>query len=98
MILVLMSPQIHGYDNEEAAMHAIFVAHGPFSTVVKTQHQQVSRHVQAKRHGWHLVSGDTYILDTFQNVEIYNLVLKLLGISNTAAPNNGTAGFWDQYL
>jgi hypothetical protein len=86
-------PQNHGYDNDEAAMHAIFVAHGPFSTTVKAQHQQTSQ-----RRGWHLVSDGTYILDTFQNVEIYNLVMKLLGISDTAAPNNGTAGFWDQYL
>jgi len=80
----------HGYDNEEAAMHAIFIAHGPFSTTAKAQ-------ASHSRRGWHSLSGDTYILDTFRNVEIYNLVMKLLGISNTA-PNNGTAGFWDQYL
>jgi hypothetical protein len=79
-------------------MHAIFVAHGPFSTSVKAQHHQASRQVQAKRRGWHSVSGDTYILDTFQNVEIYNLVMKLLGVGSTSAPNNGTVGFWDQYL
>lgn len=79
-------------------MHAIFVAHGPFSTTAKAQHQHLSPHVQPKRRGWHLVSDDTYILDSFQNVEIYNLVMKLLGISSTAAPNNGTTGFWDQYL
>lgn len=78
-------------------MHAIFVAHGPFFTSVKAQHHQPSRHVEAKRRGWHFVQGDTYILDTFQNVEIYNLVMKLLGIADIA-PNNGTAGFWDQYL
>ena len=89
--------QNHGYDNDEAAMHAIFVAHGPFSISAKAQHQQVSRHVQTKRPGWHLVQNETYIIDTFRNVEIYNLVMKLLGIGNIA-PNNGTVGFWDQYL
>jgi hypothetical protein len=31
----------------------------------------------------------------FQNVEIYNLIIRLLGIEGQAASNNGTTGFWD---
>jgi len=79
-------------------MHAIFVAHGPFSTTVKAQHQQTTRFARSKKQGWHSASDDTYILETFKNVEVYNLIMKLLGIGQYAAPNNGTAGFWDQYL
>lgn len=37
-------------------------------------------------------------MQPFANVEIYNLVMKLLGISDKAAPTNGTVGFWDQYI
>jgi predicted AlkP superfamily pyrophosphatase or phosphodiesterase len=91
----------HGYDNEDPSMHAMFVAHGPFSTTVKTQHQhttQFARSKNLKKQGWHSTSDDTYILETFQNVEVYNLIMKLLGISQYSALNNGTAGFWDQYL
>jgi len=31
-------------------------------------------------------------------VEIYNLVMSLLGIGDYAASTNGTTGFWDGYL
>ena len=37
-------------------------------------------------------------MDTFQNVEIYNLMMKLLGIEKHAARTNGTTGFWDNYF
>lgn len=38
-------------------------------------------------------------METFQNVEVYNLVMKLLGVpDNLIASTNGTQGFWDQYL
>jgi len=36
-------------------------------------------------------------MNGFQNVEIYNLVMKLLGIENKA-PTNGTDNFWDLYF
>jgi hypothetical protein len=36
-------------------------------------------------------------MNGFQNVEIYNLVVKLLGI-DTKANTNGTDGFWDLYF
>jgi hypothetical protein len=42
--------------------------------------------------------GGPHVLDGFQNVEIYNLIVTLLGIGDKAAPNNGTEGFWDCYL
>jgi len=37
-------------------------------------------------------------MNGFQNVEIYNLVVKLLGIEDKAAATNGTKGFWEQFL
>ena len=94
--------QNHGYDNREQAMHAMFVAHGPFTAVIKALHQ--SRDTLARRwlsrpnKGWHSTSDDTYVMDTFANVEIYNLVLKLLGVEAFKAPTNGTEGFWDRYF
>ncbi|RXW25325.1 hypothetical protein EST38_g514 [Candolleomyces aberdarensis] len=101
-----MSKGNHGYDNKEPSMHAMFVAHGPFSHEAKAQVQThtrrsmgTGRRPNGKCEGWHSTSDDAYILDTFQNVEIYNLVMKLLGTeSKYTAPNNGTAGFWDKYL
>ena len=73
-------------------MHGIFVAHGPFSTTAKEQYH-ASRHV-----GWHQVSDDAHIIETFQNVEIYNLVMKLLGISSADTHRDGIPGFWVKYL
>lgn len=81
-------------------MQAMFVAHGPFSVQAKAQHQRRSKiaHLSARANeGWHSTSDDAYIMKSFQNVEIYNLVMKLLGIDNIAN-NNGTVGFWDRYL
>lgn len=88
-----MSKGNHGYDNDELSMHAIFIAHGPFSKVIKDLHQQ---HKRAE--GWHSIADDTYIMDRFRNVEIYNLIAKLLGISEYTVSTNGTQGFWDKYL
>lgn len=89
--------QNHGYDNNDPSMHAMFVAHGPFSHDAK-----LGAHAHPRRAapmGWHSTSEDAYIIDTFQNVEIYNLVLKLLGVEEKwTAPNNGTRGFWDRYI
>ncbi|KAI3616046.1 type i phosphodiesterase nucleotide pyrophosphatase [Moniliophthora roreri] len=98
----------HGYDNAEPSMHAMFVAHGPFSAVVKTLHQSrstrglstriPSNFLSWKNKGWHSTSDDTYVMDRFRNVEIYGLIMKLLGIEEHAAKTNGTAGFWDKYF
>jgi hypothetical protein len=93
-------------------MHAMFVAHGPFSheakDLVQTKthsprgmggHRPSKANANGKCDGWHSTSDGAYIIDTFQNVEIYNLVMKLLGTqSKYTAPNNGTVGFWDKYL
>ena len=38
------------------------------------------------------------IIEGFENVEIYGLICRLLGIERFMAPNNGTVGFWDRYL
>jgi predicted AlkP superfamily pyrophosphatase or phosphodiesterase len=92
----------HGYDNDEPPMYAMFVAHGPFSAVTKAVHQSNSRQIFSRslsrpNKGWHSTSDDTYVMNGFQNVEIYNLVMKLLGIENKA-PTNGTDKFWDIYF
>ncbi|KAF9562603.1 Phosphodiest-domain-containing protein [Agrocybe pediades] len=95
-----MSKGNHGYDNDAPSMQAIFVAHGPFSVDVKAQHQRRSQHAHLAARantGWHSTSDDAYIMKPFRNVEIYNLVMKLLGVEKTAS-TNGTVGFWDQYL
>ena len=76
-------------------MQAMFVAHGPFTSVVKSVHDGRKRATKA---GWHSTSDDTYVMERLQNVEVYNLVMKLLGIEAAAAPTNGTVGFWDRYL
>ncbi|TFK73655.1 Phosphodiest-domain-containing protein [Pluteus cervinus] len=98
-----MSKGNHGYDNQEPSMHAMFVAHGPFAAVAKAQHQQRSSGLLARAlgippKGWYSTSDDAFIMDSFANVEIYNLVMILLGLEATAAPTNGTLGFWDMYL
>lgn len=95
--------QNHGYDNANHTMHAMFVAHGPFSSVVKAIEQSshsgfFKRWLSRPNKGWHSTADDVYVMDTFQNVEIYNLMMKLLGIEDRAAPTNGTAGFWDKYF
>ncbi|KAH8081992.1 Phosphodiest-domain-containing protein [Cristinia sonorae] len=100
-----MSKGNHGYDNADASMHAMFVAHGPFASVLKTIHassastpSMLSHFLPRPNKGWHSTSDNTYVMDTFENVEIYNLMMKLLGIEEHAAPTNGTAGFWDKYF
>jgi hypothetical protein len=96
--------QNHGYDNNEPSMRAMFVAHGPFSTDAKTMHHgrkmlsYLPRWPLYTDKGWHSTSGSAYVMNGFQNVEIYNLIMKLLGIEAQATKTNGTTGFWDKYL
>ncbi|KAG8935051.1 hypothetical protein FRC01_009091 [Tulasnella sp. 417] len=80
-------PRNHGYDPDEPAMHAIFVADGPFSTSTKVK--QASKSATADL-------SAPLVMEGFQNVEIYGLVAKLLGLKG--APTNGTQGFWDAWL
>lgn len=90
-------PQNHGYDNRNPRMHAMFIAHGPFSDVAKALHRQ-SRMLN-RNEGWHSTSDDLYVMDWFQNVEVYNLVMRLLGVPKGIwAKTNGTVGFWDRYF
>ncbi|KAI0916843.1 hypothetical protein AcW2_007127 [Taiwanofungus camphoratus] len=99
-----MSKGNHGYDNDEPSMHAMFVAHGPFSAVVKAIEQMrsksriIPRFLSRPNKGWHSTSDDTYVMDTFENVNIYNLMMKLLDIEGYAAATNGSKGFWDKYF
>ncbi|KAK4052450.1 hypothetical protein OIV83_002252 [Microbotryomycetes sp. JL201] len=73
----------HGYDPAEPDMHAIFVAHGPFVRRLKQQRP----------------SNEAVVIPGFANLEIYDLVMRLIGVPEAKrAPNNGTEGFWDQYL
>lgn len=89
--------QNHGYDNRDFRMQAIFIAHGPFSNVAKALHHR--SWMPNKNKGWHSTSDDVYVLDPFQNVEIYNLVMRLLEVpKNLWANTNGTVGFWDRYF
>ncbi|KAG2125529.1 alkaline-phosphatase-like protein [Suillus cothurnatus] len=84
-----MSTGNHGYDNEDPSMHAIFVAHGPFSQGAKAS-------VVARGEG---DGTGEYVMPGFQNVEIYNLVMRLLGLDAAdTAITNGTAGFWDTFV
>ncbi|PVG02267.1 Phosphodiest-domain-containing protein [Serendipita vermifera] len=75
----------HGYDNDERDMRAMFVADGPFA-------QRASRRLSPRSQD----AGIDRVIPGFPNLELYGLVTKILGL--TPAPNNGTAGFWDQYF
>ncbi|KAI0036572.1 alkaline-phosphatase-like protein [Vararia minispora EC-137] len=90
----------HGYDNIYPSMHAMFVAHGPFSAIAKAVQAQNTdrRSLWNANEGWHSTSDDTYVMNGFENVQIYGLVMKLLGLEEYAASTNGTAGFWDKYF
>lgn len=100
LVLIICVFQNHGYDNDDYTMNAIFVAHGPFSSTAKiAHHRQSLRGLSNPNKGWHSTSENTYVMDGFENVEIYNLVMKLLGIPRAGtAQTNGTIGFWDTYF
>ncbi|KAG9078365.1 hypothetical protein FS749_009601 [Ceratobasidium sp. UAMH 11750] len=38
------------------------------------------------------------LIDNFENVQVYGLVMRLLGIQQWAAQTNGTQGFWDTWF
>ena len=106
MLNRLFNYQNHGYDNEEVSMRAMFVAHGPFSTNAKDVHEKRSSSLlsyvpgfpKRGKEGWHSVDGSAYVINGFENVQIYGLVMKLLGLEEWSASNNATRGFWDKYL
>ena len=89
----------------------MFVAHGPFSTNVKDVHNKRSTSwssallprsakMNAPPIGWHSINKEesAYVMDGFENVQIYGLVMKLLGLEEWSARNNATKGFWDKYF
>lgn len=111
-------------------MHAIFVADGPFATLLK-KHENAALRRKASSGKGNLFSvfgirfsrplrrlvqtltgprssgsegvaaeprKEPQIIEQFENVEIYGLIVKLLNLDKFAAPNNGTPGFWDRYL
>ena len=89
-------PQNHGYDNTDYRMQAIFIAHSSFSNMVKALRQSW---MSNRNKGWYSVSDGAYVMEPFQNVEVYNLVMRLLGVpKNPWAKTNGTVGFWDRYF
>ena len=87
-------------------MHAMFVAHGPFSTNVKDIHSKRESSPSLFRRepkmkapmGWHSIDNSAYVMEEFENVQVYGLVMKLLGLENWSASNNATKGFWDKYF
>lgn len=84
-------------------MRAMFVAHGPFSTNVKDVNSKRKRGISdwfspSKPSGWESIDASTYVMEGFENVQVYGLIMKLLGIETWSARNNGTAGFWDKYF
>ena len=75
----------HGYDPSYDDMHAIAVMHGPVAS-------KINRRLRKR-------ADQLTIIPPFENIEIYNLVMRLLDIpEDLCAPNNGTVGFWDRYL
>ncbi|KAF9223667.1 Phosphodiest-domain-containing protein [Gyrodon lividus] len=82
----LMSIGNHGYDNEEPSMRAVFITQGPFAESARKR----------LREDYHQI--EEYVLPPFPNVELYNLVLRLLGIEEWASESNGTKGFWDKWI
>ncbi|GAA5874588.1 hypothetical protein JCM1840_002238 [Sporobolomyces johnsonii] len=85
----------HGYDNDDPSMHTVFVAHGPFANQLKTSQRLRKRQQEAS------IASDpnTTVLPGFANLEVYDLVARLLGIpEERRALNNGTSGFWERYL
>lgn len=81
-------------------MHAIFVAHGPFAGAVKDVYgTRVGFGPRELPAGFHSVDDDAYVIEGFKNVEVYGLVMDLLGVDKRLrAPTNGTDGFWDKYI
>lgn len=100
----------HGYSNHYASMHAIFIAHGPFASRIKSNsrsssssssslsEEQEEEQEEDGVRGMKEENGIT-IIPGFDNLEVYNLVMTLLGVDEEKrARNNGTVGFWDRYL
>lgn len=83
----LTSFHLDRYNNSFPDMWAFMTLSGPSATKIRAK--QLAQGAQSSKIG--LIPG-------FDNVDIYNLVTqKLLGLKEVAQ-NNGTVGYWDQYL
>jgi len=67
-------------------MRAMFLAYGPFAKGI------YNKRVESLPDSY---EGSNAVIAPFKNVEVYNLLSKLLGIEEWAAQNNGTKDFWD---
>ncbi|KPV73565.1 uncharacterized protein RHOBADRAFT_16803, partial [Rhodotorula graminis WP1] len=93
---VVMQGDNHGYDNDDPSMHAIFVAHGPFASQLKSSSRFAQRH---RQRGAIPSDPATTVIPGFANTEVYELVAELLHIPvEERARTNGTERFWDEYL
>jgi len=97
----------HGYDNDEPSMQALFVADGPFAIQMYKKRSTLPQRLRKYLPRGLVIFGrkagvdkrkDPMVIEGFENVEIYGLICRLLGIEKFMAPNNGTVGFWDRYL
>jgi len=52
--------------------------------------------INSDSHRWKRQINKNGTIEPFINLEIYNLVARLLNL--VPAPNNGTKGFWDTYF
>ncbi|KAK7048625.1 type I phosphodiesterase nucleotide pyrophosphatase [Favolaschia claudopus] len=93
-----MSKGNHGYDNPRTlhACHVLKILHESRSSrLARLLPKSLS--LSRPNKGWHSTSDDTYVMDKFENVQIYSLVMRLLGVQRLA-PTNGSAAFWDKYF
>ncbi|KAJ1910619.1 hypothetical protein IWQ60_010558 [Tieghemiomyces parasiticus] len=86
---------VHGYDNLDPTMRAIFLAHGPSFHAGKLVGQAADGQPQDSAGALHPPIGPAprdvetaTIQPPFDNVEVYNLLCHLLGLTPSA--NNGT--------
>jgi hypothetical protein len=94
----------HGYDPALPSMRGIFVAHGPFAQHLRSL---PSSSLARRSSNAYALSGRapieedpaTMVIPGFANLEVYDLVARLLGIEEEGrAKTNGTRGFWERYL
>ncbi|QRV80871.1 pyrophosphatase/phosphodiesterase [Ceratobasidium sp. AG-Ba] len=103
----------HGYDNEDPLMRAMFIASGPFTDRVRAKvfsdtspipgrfsrstpaiHSKPPIYVPPRGGG----KNGPVLIEHFENVQVYSLVMRLLGIQQYSAQTNGTAGYWDTWF
>lgn len=85
-------------------MQAIFLSHGPFAaSAVEAKHVvglpapcRIGRDLWL-RYTRQSDAPNRHLPDDFHNLEVYNLLTKILAIDRHAASNNGTKGFWDSF-